>query len=306
MQLRLSLEQHWTQHHDVVVLSVTRSRRRPLSSDRVLMEQIPLESSTRLVHPTSRDLRRLRFTLQYEGIRHRFQASDEAAYEKWCVAIADAIGGAQEMEQTLQTTNEKRNQVDHLHAEVYDRNTTNYKLIQLHRPDAKSRTVVSEEDQHEDCSPIDLSRPLDVHYDAYEPDEKVLVHRLPCNKQPRNILVSQLSVAPEDINFDNRVDICIEKQQSTELDTATIRSSDDEEESPKHYPARWRDLCQPPSVFERPVKQWGRIRPLSTRETLRRRLMSDARKHCILPYGSPKQPEDEVEGRVRLVWLTVE
>ncbi|ETK75070.1 hypothetical protein F441_18631 [Phytophthora nicotianae CJ01A1] len=296
VQLRLSLEQHWTKHHGVVVLSVTRSRRRPLSSDRVLIEQIPLDSSTRLVSPTSRDLRHLRFTLQHGGIRHRFQAPDEVAYEKWCVAIADAIGSAQEMEQELQATNNKRRQVDRVHADVYDRDATNHKLIQLHRPGA-----MGDKTQQGDSVAIDLSRPIDAHYDDSEPDEKVLVHRLP-RKHNR---FSQLSTTEEDFNHDSHADICIEKEDGSELDAATTRASDDEQESPKYYTEMWREWCQS-SAFERPVKRWGRIRPLSTRETLRRRLMSDARKNSMLPYDSPEQPEDGLEGRVRLVWVTVE
>ncbi|KAF1776872.1 PH domain-like [Phytophthora cactorum] len=245
VQIRLSIEQHWTKRHDVLVLSVTRSRRRPLSSDRVLIEQISLDSSTRLVSPTSRDLRRLRFTLQYGGIRHHFQAPDESAYEKWCLVIADAISGAQEMEQKLQTTNnsnDKRSPVDHIHADVYDRDATNYKLIQLHR-----------------LIPSSMSP---MHGDS-------------------------VVTVPEDINHGSHADICIEKLQCAELDTVTITSSDDEYESPKHYPERWREQCQP-SAFGLPVKPWSRVRPLTARETMRRRLVSDARKHCMLSYDSTR------------------
>ncbi|KAG3118569.1 hypothetical protein PI124_g17894 [Phytophthora idaei] len=284
VQIRLSLEQHWTKRHDVLVLSVTRSRRRPLSSDRVLIEQISLDSSTRLVSPTSRDLRRLRFTLQYGGIRHHFQAPDESAYEKWCLVIADAISGAQEMEQKLQTTNnsnDKRSPVDHIHADVYDRDATNYKLIQLHRPNTiqyESNGIVEDSVQR-------LSRATSI--DTTQHGDSVVT-------------------VPEDINHGSHADICIEKLQCAELDTVTITSSDDEYESPKHYPERWREQCQP-STFGLPVKPWSRVRPLTARETMRRRLVSDARKHCMLSYDSTRmsaeQPEDELEGAFDLQWL---
>ncbi|KAG6959021.1 hypothetical protein JG688_00010274 [Phytophthora aleatoria] len=187
VQIRLSLEQHWTKRHDVLVLSVTRSRRRPLSSDRVLIEQISLDSSTRLVSPTSRDLRRLRFTLQYGGIRHHFQAPDESAYEKWCL---------------------------------------------LHRPDTiqyESNGIVVDSVQR-------LSRATSI--DTTQHGDSVVT-------------------VPEDINHGSHADICIEKLQCAELDTVTITSSDDEYESPKHYPERWREQCQP-SAFGLPVKPWSR------------------------------------------------
>lgn len=140
VKLRLSVQQDWTRRYDVHILSVHRTQRRfPLSEKHLVhIEQIALDSSTRLLSPTSCDLRRLRFKLQCGDTRHSFQAPHAVAYEKWRVFIAAAIGHAEEMEQTMQMS--KLYSMDAVwtdkmqYASVYTRDALNYKLIRLQRP----------------------------------------------------------------------------------------------------------------------------------------------------------------------------
>ncbi|CEG39620.1 Pleckstrin homology-like domain [Plasmopara halstedii] len=137
IQLRLSVDHHWTRRHDGHILSVCRTQRRFFQSrDNVSrIEQIPVDSSTRLLSPTSRDLRRLRFSLLCSNTRYCFQAPHDVAYEKWRLTIAAAIGEAEEMEQKLQMS--KTYSVDahkDYHVGIYTRDASNYKLIRLHPP----------------------------------------------------------------------------------------------------------------------------------------------------------------------------
>ncbi|KAG7385590.1 hypothetical protein PHYPSEUDO_001242 [Phytophthora pseudosyringae] len=176
VHLRLSHEQHWATRLDVPILSVTRRRRRPLSSrdDRVLVDQIALDSSTRLLPSTSRDLRRLRFSLQHGDKHSHFQAPDEAAYEKWRVAIVGAIDSAEKAEQKWQAGSNglekddalKRFDRDHFNA--YARDATNRKLIRLHQPAAVVAAAEQLPDMQSDLIEVDSAFDDDLgqHCDA--------------------------------------------------------------------------------------------------------------------------------------------